>query len=226
MTVLPGSLSFRILQEDPRSISARKAVGAVRAWLGRRHPALAGTVKISAVGERIRFLARGEAPQATLDELRDILLVSQDLTPTGQIEVDPAEFEIEPAARPDQGQPERYLLSSHVRRFPYPECEWFDIDAGLLTLTDRRIIYEPDHVVIGEQGNIGPKGQDIPLSEITRVYSDQWWDVPCIMIATERATHRFGWAAHRQEEQFIFDIAEWLNAVRHRLAKRDDQQTS
>ena len=140
----------------------------------------------------------------------------------GDIEVDPAEFSIEvtqPVGEPGPG--EREIIASIVRYFPYPECEWFEIRDGRLTLTQRQIVFEPDLIITENPDSDASASHVIPLTEIERVYAGEWWTVPCLMVQTPRITYRYGWAAERGELELIFDVDEWLGYVRPLLAERE-----
>ena len=137
-----AELSFRVLQVPWEQATAQTAAAAVRRYLEQRHTALAGALEVTPGRGAVTLRARGEAPQEMLREA--VALVRRwDLEEVrGAMEVDAAEFGIEvidTVAEPGQG--ERELISSEVRYFPYPECEWFEMRDGRLTLSERRIVF-------------------------------------------------------------------------------------
>jgi hypothetical protein len=219
LDIRPRELSFRVLLMDPHEATPERAVPALRAWLDRKRPGLAAALEIAPAGEAIRFTARGESPEATLRELEDLLGIGRELVPQGEIEVSAERFAIEVAPGADRRPDEREILRSRVRSFPYPVCEWFDINTGMLVLTDRRITYEPEHVPIAERDYPERHIVEIPLKTVTNARRGLWWDVPCLMLETDGLTHRFGWPAERRELATVFDIAEWLETLRELLGR-------
>jgi len=219
LTIRPARLSFRVLQADPQQTTAEAAARAVRRYVKRERPGLAGALEIRASGRNVLVRARGESPEAMLQELVDLLGMERDGAALATIEVDPAEFRIEvtkDAVPGEQVRPEREILRSRARCFPHTICEWFDISTGILLLTERRIVYEPQYVAPGGSGG-GPRRTVIDLNGIRRAYRGEWWDIPCVMIETRERTHRFGWPARRHELDAIFDVTEWLEAIRRLL---------
>ena len=92
--------------------------------------------------------AEGEAPEELLGEAA-AMLRRWDMEPlAGELEVDAAEFGVEVTERERRaGVGEREIVTSEVRYFPYPECEWFEVRNGRLTLTERRIVFEPRLII-------------------------------------------------------------------------------
>lgn len=214
----PEDLSFRVLQADPQRIAADQAAGAVRQFLKRKRAGLAEVVKVSADPHHVILRAEGEDPQQLIDEALDLLGLGQVLSPDTEMDVDPADFTIEVAPEVvSEPEFEREVLRSRVRCFPYPDCEWFSISTGILTLSDAQVLYEPEWLIMGDHG--AEKGDDtvIPLSEVEECFRGEWWDVPCLMIRTPAMTHRYGWPAERGELDSIFDVDEWLEAMRRLL---------
>ena len=220
-TVPIEELSFKVLRVPWEQATAQTAAAAVERFFKQERPALAGVLEVSAGQGVVTLRARGEAPQEMLHEA--LALVRRwDLEEVASaIEVDPAEFGIEvkeTAAQP--GQSERELLSSEVRYFPYPECEWFEMRDGRLTLTERRIVFEPDLIITESLDAESSARHLIPLDEVERAYRGEWWIVPCLMVQTPRITYRYGWPSERGELELIFDVDEWLGYLRPLLAEK------
>jgi hypothetical protein len=216
--IRPEELSFRVLQADPQRAGTDQAAGAVRQFLTRKRAGLAKAIKISAGARHVILRAEGEAPEQLIDEARDLLGLGQAVAPDGEIEVNAADFAIEviPQAQKEP-EFEREVLRSRVRCFPYPDCEWFSVSVGMLTLTDVQVLYEPEWLIMGDNGPQQGDNTVIPLSEVLECFRGEWWDVPCLMIRTPDVVHRYGWPAERGELDAIFDVDEWLEAMRRLL---------
>ncbi|NLW50953.1 MAG: hypothetical protein GXY85_08970 [Candidatus Brocadiaceae bacterium] len=213
--VRPEELNYRVLQADPLRVGVDQAATAVRRFLLHRRPGLGQAIRVSAGGRDVVLRAEGEAPEQLIEEARELLGLDRAPAAEEEIEVDPAEFAVEVVPEALTAPHfEREVLRSRVRCFPYPECEWFSISTGLLTLTDRHALYEPEWLIMGDQGAERGETTFIPLSEVRECYRGEWWDVPCLMIRTDRAVHRYGWPAERGELELIFDVDEWLGALR------------
>jgi len=226
MRILPAELSFRVLQADPSSAPAGAAARAVLRYVLHKRPGLARALSISAEGASVVVTATGESPEAMLAELRDLLRLDgepeESLDGVAEfIEVDPAEFVVHPVPVPEPEQDvelRRVLLRSVVRYFPYPVCEWFEVRTGELVLTQREIVFEPEYELVTEDPVARQSGLiRAELAEVVRCYRGEWWDIPCLMVETGRVTYRFGWPAQRGEPETIFDVDEWLGALRRML---------
>ncbi len=215
LTLALAELSYRVLQMPHEEATAREAAVAVRRFLLREHAALAGVVKVTAGEGAVVLRAEGEAPEELLGEAAT-LVRRRDLEPVGgELEVDAAEFAIEVVeSEPEPEDVEREVLASDVRYFPYPECEWFEVRDGRLTLTDRRIVFEPRLIIAESPDAEAATRHDTPLAEVERAYRDEWLAVPCLMVQTPQATYRYGWPARRGEVELIFDVDEWLERIR------------
>ncbi len=215
LTLPVAELSYRVLQMPHEEATAGEAATAVRRYLLREHPALAGVVEVTAGQGAVVLRAEGEAPEELLGEAA-ALVRRRDLEPVGgEIEVDEAEFAIEVTETvAESEEAEREVLTSDVRYFPYPECEWFEVRAGRLTLTDRRIVFEPRLIIAESPDAEAATRHDTPLAEVEKAYRDEWLAVPCLMVQTPRAIYRYGWPARRGELELIFDVDEWLERIR------------
>jgi len=165
--------------------------------------------------------AWGEAPAEMLREAHELLGLAVEPVDE-ELEVDPGEFAVEVLDIASQApEMESELLRSKVRSFPCPVCEWFDITAGELVLSDLRVCYEPEWAILTDEGETSekPGAHAIPLSEITRVYRGEWWDVPCLMIETRQRTYRYGWPAERGDPERVFDVDEWVQEIRGLLQR-------
>ena len=213
--IRPEELSFRVLQADPQRAGPDHAARAVRQFLTRKRAGLARAVKVSAGPHDIILRAEGEAPEQLIDEARELLGLGQALAADGEIDVDAADFAIElvPQAL-QEPEFEHEVLRSRVRYFPHPECEWFSISTGMLTLSDVQVLYEPEWLIMGEHGQQKGDNTIIPISDMPECYRGEWWDIPCLMIQTPKVTYRYGWPAERRELESIFDVDEWLEALR------------
>lgn len=215
LLIRPVELSYRILREPPDDATPEAAAHAVAAWVQRMRPGLSGLLHISVTPAAVRVQAWGEYPESTLNELADLLGLRQPMIPRGILVVDADEFTIEVSSSLDESDAEREILRSRVRHFPYPICEWFDISTGMLRLTDKRMQFESEHFILNSP--VGPSCVDaleISLDCIQEVCRGDWWDMPCLMIRTAETTHRFGWPAERMDIETLFDIGEWINALR------------
>jgi len=224
LLIRPVELSYRILREAPDDATPEAAAHAVAAWVLRMRPGLAGLLHISTTPSAVRVQAWGEYPEQILVELADLLGLHQALIPHSILNVDANEFTIEVSTSLPETQThlEREVLRSRVRHFPYPICEWFDISTGALRLTNKRVQFESEHFILTSP--IGPACVDvleISLDCIQKVWRGEWWDMPCLMIATAETTHRFGWPADRLGIETLFDISEWINALRTLLPEME-----
>ena len=149
----PSEFSFRVLQVDPASATPAQAARCIQRFLRRKHTGLAEVLEISAGPDEVIIRASGEVPQEMLREARELLCPDWERPPELEIEVDSEQFVIEAVEEPEEPEeflPERQILRSRVRYFPYPICEWFEISTGELLLTDRRITYEPEWAIMAE----------------------------------------------------------------------------
>jgi len=216
--IRPEELSFRVLQTDPLRAAPERAAWAVRQFLARKRAGLARAVEVSAGPHEVILRAEGEAPEQVIREARELLGLGEDLAPAGEIQVDAADLAIQVVAQPSpEPQFEHEMLYSRVRCFPYPECEWFSISTGLLTLTDARVLYEPEWVIMSEHAQDEGQNTVIPLSDVQDAFRGEWWDIPCLMIQTPRVTYRYGWPAERRDLETIFDVDEWVTSLRELL---------
>jgi len=215
-------LSFRVLGVDPETASTEQALRGVLRFLYRRRALLAEALDISAEKGELVFRATGEAPGAMLDELRDLLMPDWERPPELEIEVDPAEFAVDVAELVEPPSLEREILHSKVRYVPYPICEWFEVTTGDLTLTDRRIRYEPEYAYrsAGGESGLGVE-HEIPLGQVLRCYRDSWLSIPCLMVETPGMTYRYSWPARRGAPRTIFDVDEWIGHLRSMAPERD-----
>jgi hypothetical protein len=219
MRLVPSQLSFRVLQKDPFAVSVEQAARAVTRFLQRKREGLTQALEISASGDEVVIRASGEAPDEMLREAGELLGLGEEPEPHLEIEVDPAEFAIKVLdVTSEEAHLEEEILRSKVRYFPYPSCEWFEVSSGHLLLTDHRVVYEPDYVIMADEDG-GPQqdARAVALGEIKRVYRGEWWDIPCLMIETAGRTYRYGWAAEREELETVFEVDEWLQEIRFLL---------
>jgi hypothetical protein len=217
-TLSPRSLGFRVLGRAPERVPPREAARALQDFLRRKRPGLARMLHIEATPRGVGVTARGEHPDRILEELRSLLQGGPTAPADAELEVDPDEFRVEVTARESPGD-ERIVLRSRVRSFPYPVCQWYDISTGLLTLTDARLIYEPEDLIMDDAGLAGGHVHVSELQEIRRAYRGSWWDVPCLMLDTTGPTRRYGWPARREEPELEFQVGEWLDALREMLPR-------
>jgi len=219
LTLLPAELSFRVFQMNPAHIGAAEAARAVLSFLERKRPGLAQALEVSSEGPQIVIRASGEAPDQMLREVAELLGLTEDRQPVGEIDAPPEDFTIQ-VIQFAQEEPhlEREVLRSRVRYFPHPVCEWFEMSTGELVLSDVRLVYEPEWAVLPEDWAASQKQgvHSIALTEITAVYRGEWWDVPCLMVETGGKTFRYGWPAER-EEAAEFDVDEWVEEMRFLL---------
>ncbi len=218
MRIPAAELSARVLGAPAGALSPQARAYAVRRWLQRRRPALAGAITVEAAEGGVLLRAEGEVAEARLREARELLRPEHPAAAAEEveIEVDAAEFAVEttgtPEPEPARREPER--LRSEVRYFPYPTCEWFEISTGELVLTERRVRFEPRLQIVGESG-WGRSGEhEHPLEDLLRFWRGEWWDVPCLMLQMPQRTYRYGWPARRQEPGTIFEVDEWLSLLR------------
>ena len=92
---------------------------------------------------------------------------------------------------------------------------------GRLTLSESRILFEPELIITDSPDSESSAHHVVPLSEIERVYRGEWWTVPCLMIQTPRITYRYGWPAERGELELIFDVDEWLGYLRSLVTEKE-----
>jgi len=210
MRLRPSQLGFWVLGTSADLVSAEEAARAVRDYVRRKRAGLAEALRIEPRGEVVVVRTEGEYPAQMLRELKDLLDAGRRLHPTAEIEVDPGEFTIEVVEQPPEGPEEGELLRSRVRYFPHPVCEWFEVSTGYLTLTERRVLFEPEWQITREE-DAGPEGEHrIPLASVERFWRGQWWDVPCLMLQVRQRVYRYGWPDRRGELETIFDVDEWL----------------
>lgn len=217
-----AELSYRVLQRPADEATPQSAVKAVQKYLGRERPSLAGSVVVGPGAGAVVLRTEAEPAEALLHETRSLLTKERGLEPEGEVEVEASEFAIETDAPTGEEIAERETLRSDVRYFPYPECQWFEIAGGQLVLTERRVVFEPELVIMeGGETEGGSGAYEVRLNEIEEVYRGEWWDVPCLMIETERQTLRYGWAERREEPEFVFDVDEWLQVLRPRIEESE-----
>jgi len=215
-------LSFRVLQADPRLATPQEAVEGIKAFLKRKRAGLAEALEILAGEGEVILRATGEVPHEMLREARELLMPDWEREPAGEIEVDPDEFAIELPDELEEPMLEREVLRSRARYFPHPVCEWFEITTGELVLTDARVTYEPEWVMMQDGAEAERSGLHvIPLGHVIKCWRGDWWDLPCLMIQTPERTYRYGWPAQRGELETIFDVDEWLVQLRSMLPERD-----
>ena len=213
--IRPEQLGFRVLQTDPRSADPGLAARAVERLLARKRAGLARAIEVCAGPDGVILRAEGEVPHEMLREASELLGLGADTDFAGEIEVDPSEFSVVVASHePPEPELDREVLSSRVRYFPYPEAEWFTISTGLLTLTDARVTYRPEWVIMGDQAGQEERATVVPLCEIEEVYRGEWWDIPCLMLKTRGTVYRYGWPAARTELEGLFEVDEWLDHLR------------
>jgi len=217
-----ADLNFLVLQMRPDDATPQGAVAAVRRYLQQHHPALAGALELSPGVGSVVLRAEGEAPQEIVREAVELLRQRDLGEVAGEIEVDAAQFAIELNEVADEPAPgEREILSSDVRYFPYPDCEWFEIRSGRLTLTDRMVLFEPRLVIAENPDAEMAASHVVPLSALERAYRGEWWTLPCLMIQMAGITYRYGWPAKRGEPALIFDVDEWLLHIRSLVPDRE-----
>ena len=222
LKIRPGELSFRVLQMDPARATPERAARAVMEFLQRKRSALWQTLDVSAGPDAVIIRASGETPEAMLEEAKDTLGLGEPETPQGEIEVDAGRFTIE-VTRPAEEPPRvREVLRAQVRYFPYPICEWFEISMGILTLTDRQVIYEPLRQIMQDEAADRSGRHVIPLEQIEDFRRGEWWDVPCLLLETSERIYRYGWPAERGELDTILDVDEWLERLRALLGYEEE----
>jgi hypothetical protein len=218
-----AELGFRVLGRAPRRSTPGDAADALGRFLERKRPGLAQMLRVEPAAEGVRVAVRGERPDEALRELNELLRAPDPGNPAGALTVDPEEFHVEITTRQPRAD-ERVILRSRVRSFPYPVCQWFDISTGLLTLTDARLVYEPEDLIMDERGLAGGHVRVVELAEIRRAYRGTWWDVPCLMLDTQSRTLRYGWPARRDEPELEFRVGEWVDALRTALSTTDTEE--
>ncbi len=218
LRLAPAQISFRVLRRDPEGTSPRAAARAVEEFLRRRREGLAEAVEVGFEAGVVVIRAEGAAAADMIREAEELLVEEARLAVEAELEVDPEKFAVSVGELAEEGEAEleREVLYSKVRYFPHPECQWFEISSGTLMLSDRQVIYEPEWVIMTEEGEgaLNPGSHVIPLEEVGRVYRGEWWDLPCLMIQTAGRTYRYGWPAARGEPETEFDVDEWLVALR------------
>jgi hypothetical protein len=78
----------------------------------------------------------------------------------------------------------------------------------------RHVLYEPEWLIMTEHGQQQDENTVIPVADIQGCGRGEWWDVPCLMIRTPGLTYRYGWPAERHELESIFDVDQWVEALR------------
>ncbi len=219
ITIDPAELGFWVLRGLPEMVTAEEAAGAVRHYVERKRSGLAEVLQVAAREGAVVVRAEGEFPEETLREFRDLLDAGRVMRVAGEIDVPPEEFAIDAGELPEEAFDETETLRSHVRYFPHPVCEWFEVSAGELVLTDRQVLFEPQWQITREE-DAGPSGEHrIPLADVQRFWRGEWWDVPCLMLQTAGRTYRYGWSAGRGEPESVFDVDEWLEHLRSILGR-------
>ncbi len=223
MRLKPLDLSYRVLQMIPQEATPNEAARAIRRYVMRKRSGLAQVLEVEATAKDVIVRARGEYPDDLLREATELLGVGRPPEPDVDIEVDAALFGIEVIEVPEE-EPvyERELLRSRVRYFPHPVCEWFEISTGALALTGRRITFEPEWAAMPEDGEATRSGiHEIELADLEDVWQGDWWDVPCLMLRTPLRTYRYGWPGDRGDLEALFDVDEWIAALRPLLGESE-----
>lgn len=111
------------------------------------------------------------------------------------------------------------LLWSQVRYFPLPEAAWFEICEGRLELLPTAVEFEPRYTM--SQPEEGPEAQRhrMEFDQIVRICRDNWLNVPCLRIEVDDEAYRYGWTSRREDVKGVFNVEEWLRALRYRLGK-------
>ncbi|MGD2175495.1 MAG: hypothetical protein PVJ27_08835 [Candidatus Brocadiaceae bacterium] len=219
LRIAPAELSPRVLGGPPDSAGAVAAARAAGEYISRKRPALMEVLRLSAEEDQVVIQAEGEAPERALREAEELLLPQRDAEPTGTISVEPSEFTVQVAEEVAERWEEPEILRSEVRYFPLPSCEWFEISAGDLTLTERRITFEPEWQITRETG-AGPSGEHlIRLDRLGRFWRGEWWDIPCLILETPQRSYRYGWPSARGAPETLFDVDEWIVYLRRLLER-------
>ncbi len=222
MRLRPADLSFRVLQADPRLATPQEAVDAIKRFLQRRRAGLAEALEILAGEGEVILRATGEVPHQMLREAGELLMPDWEREPAQETEVDPEQFAIELPDELEEPLFDREILRSRARYFPYPTSEWFEITTGALVLTDARVTYEPEWVMMQDAEEAERSGLHvIPIDRISRCWRGDWWDIPCLMIEIPERTYRYGWPSERGEPETVFDVDAWLVQLRSMLAERE-----
>lgn len=226
LEIRPDELSRKVL-ENPSEVPADRAAEAVRDFLSMQQPDLASRVEVRARGSLLVVECTGERPLATLRAVEGILGVEDRLPEVGDTaglpeieweeEVVAAAEGVQATGRASDGE----VLRSRVRYFPLPECEWFDIRQGILTLTEGKIVFQPEHRIPSVAGEGSKELVEIQLADITNFREDTWVHLRCLRIETYLEDYRFGRAAHRDKVELIFEVDDWLHALRNRLGKEE-----
>jgi hypothetical protein len=211
----PDAFSYRVTGVEPGEVTARRAAAAARDFIRRHRPGLAEVVEVDSEAGSVVLRVTGEWPQDLLAEVRDLLRLREPDEVEDELEVDPADFEVQAADyESEEEESEGELLHSRVRYFPFPEAEWFEINGGDLMLTDQNVIYEPEWQLMRDEAGHEDNRHVIPLTDIEEVFRGDWLGVPCLMIRTAGLTYRYGWPAERGELELIFNVDEWLGCLR------------
>jgi len=224
LEIRPDELSQALL-EHPREASAEDAAEAVRGFLNEKQPRLAARVMVHAAAGVVVIECAGERALDTLRAVEGVLGIPDRLPEVSASEDLPElEWNEEPVEPAQEAQPrfasDEEVLRSRVRYFPLPECQWFDIRQGILTLTGEKIVFQPEHHIPSVAGDSSKEHMEIPLGAITGIIEDTWFHLRCLRVETELEAYRFGRAQHRGKVELIFEVDDWLQALRHRLEEQ------
>jgi len=225
LEIRPDELSPEIL-DNPTEASADEAANAVSEFLRETQPQLVGQITVRVAGGFVAVEASGERPLDTLRAVEGVLGIRDRLPEVEDTEELPdlewGEGTVEASETTRGGWvSDEEVLRSRVRYFPLPECQWFDIRQGILTLTEAKIDFQPEHHIPSVAGEATSESMEIPLADITEFMEDTWLHLRCLRIETELEAYRFGRAQHRGKVELVFEVDDWLQALRYRLAKEE-----
>ena len=223
LTIRLEELSSSVLGDRGRE-SSLQAAEAVMAYLREKQPQLAQALSIRACQDHIIVRASGANQLGTLRAVEGVLGVEDRLPEDSsddlpEIEVDVDEFLVPAAQAVESPEGGEEILRSRARYFPLPTCEWFEIREGELALWPDRVVFEGSYQIVGDSSADSGDLINIPLREVVRFERDVWWNVPCLTIETAQKAYRFGWPAARDVPERLFDVEEWLDALRGILGR-------
>jgi len=233
LTISAREVSGRVLGLAGPEPTGEGLAEAVRRYLGRHQPWLAERVVVGADGPLAVVLPKaprgGRPGEGALELLRAVegVLGMADKLPEVPPEAELPELEVDgdllghvesvnPAAVAGE---DPVLLRSKVRHFPLPVAEWFEIREGWLTLTPRRIRFEPRPRPALAEGGAASGEHAVALGRVRGVRRDTWCHVPCLRVETDGGPYRYGWPPRREEPGSSFDVTEWLETLRTLLER-------
>jgi len=210
----PAELSAQIRDAADDSADPEKVIAAVRTHLAHFQPILLPYLSFDTDGGLIVLQISDAAPRGLRIGVEAALGLESKAPETemeeitGEIQVPPDLFAIELSDECDTALTKEELRS-WVRFYPLPTCEWYEISDGILSISNRNVMFKSAYQILGDEKSRAVRHY-YDIADVAQYGKDYWWNVPCLRIETGRARYRYGWATNYDEISLEFKIEEWL----------------